>query len=463
MRIALCALATLALVSLLVRPPVPLDETRYLAVAWEMHDAGSWLVPLRDGEPYHHKPPLLFWLMLLGWELVGVHAWWPRLIPLLAAGLTVWMAARLAQRWAPDRPDAAKLTATLLAGCLAWPVYASLLLFDLLMAAWTLLGWHALLDRRQAPVRATLLLALAIAGGALTKGPVILVYLLPPALFLARRPFWRDSLGTLLGFGLGAGLALAWALPAAHAGGPVYGDALLFGQTAGRLRESFSHARPFWWYIPIGGLLLLPWSLHPGWWRSLRGHVGDRQRGLIALLTSALLFTFISGKQPHYLVPLLPPLMAISAGQMTRPLRLQRAPVGLAGILVVLLLVGWQQQKPGLDLRPSAAELAAAQAQGQALALVGEAHGQWTFLGRLSPPPKPLGPVHATTWARRHPDGLLIVLEGAARRTGHWNPTLLDHAQSRHPYRTEQMALVPAAAWLDAHAQAESALRKRKP
>ena len=56
----------------LARPLLPIDETRYAAVAWEMWDRGSWLVPLRNGEAYHHKPPLLFWIMHAGWALFGV-------------------------------------------------------------------------------------------------------------------------------------------------------------------------------------------------------------------------------------------------------------------------------------------------------------------------------------------------------------------------------------------------------
>src|SRR6218665_1598985 len=51
----------LGLLALCVRGPLPVDETRYLAVAWEMWDRGSFLLPLLNGEPYAHKPPLLFW------------------------------------------------------------------------------------------------------------------------------------------------------------------------------------------------------------------------------------------------------------------------------------------------------------------------------------------------------------------------------------------------------------------
>ena len=39
-------------------PPLPIDETRYLAVAWEMHRTGEFLVPHLNGELYPQKPPL---------------------------------------------------------------------------------------------------------------------------------------------------------------------------------------------------------------------------------------------------------------------------------------------------------------------------------------------------------------------------------------------------------------------
>ena len=64
-----------------------MDETRYASVAWEMWLRGDFLVPYINGEPYSHKPPLLFWLIHLGWALFGVNDWWPRLVaPLCALG-----------------------------------------------------------------------------------------------------------------------------------------------------------------------------------------------------------------------------------------------------------------------------------------------------------------------------------------------------------------------------------------
>ena len=68
------------LTALLTRPLVPVDETRYAAVAWEMWQRGDFLVPYLNGEPYSHKPPMLFWLMHLGWAAFGINDWWPRLV-----------------------------------------------------------------------------------------------------------------------------------------------------------------------------------------------------------------------------------------------------------------------------------------------------------------------------------------------------------------------------------------------
>ena len=46
----LCLLAVL-LASLFGRPDIPIDETRYVSVAWEMWSSGDWLVLHRNGIP----------------------------------------------------------------------------------------------------------------------------------------------------------------------------------------------------------------------------------------------------------------------------------------------------------------------------------------------------------------------------------------------------------------------------
>src|SRR6185312_2993924 len=85
--LAVAIWAILVAAGLYLRPPLPVDETRYLAVAWEMWNGGNYLVPHLNGIPYHHKPPLLFWLMTLGWAVFGVSETWARLVaPLFGLG-----------------------------------------------------------------------------------------------------------------------------------------------------------------------------------------------------------------------------------------------------------------------------------------------------------------------------------------------------------------------------------------
>ena len=67
-----------------VRPILPIDETRYLSVAYEMFIDKEWVVPKLNGEIYSQKPPLLFWLIQSGWSIFGVNIWWPRMLGLIA-------------------------------------------------------------------------------------------------------------------------------------------------------------------------------------------------------------------------------------------------------------------------------------------------------------------------------------------------------------------------------------------
>ncbi|WP_313388517.1 ArnT family glycosyltransferase, partial [Achromobacter aegrifaciens] len=68
-----------------IRPLTLPDEGRYAGVAWDMLRSGSHAVPLLDGMPYFHKPPLYYWLTELSFSVFGVHPW--------AARVPSWLAA----------------------------------------------------------------------------------------------------------------------------------------------------------------------------------------------------------------------------------------------------------------------------------------------------------------------------------------------------------------------------------
>ncbi len=47
------------------------DETLYASCAREMMDRGDWVVPWFNGRMFPDKPPLMFWLMMAGFEIFG--------------------------------------------------------------------------------------------------------------------------------------------------------------------------------------------------------------------------------------------------------------------------------------------------------------------------------------------------------------------------------------------------------
>lgn len=312
----------LAVASAIVfRPTLPVDETRYLAVAWEMWFRGDFIVPYLNGEPYHHKPPLLFWLMTAGWSVFGVNEWWPRLVAPLFAVATLWGSVRLALLLWPGDRVTAQFTPLLLVGTAFWAIFQTVTMFDMMLATFTVMGLVGVVTAwRNGGWSGWLLVALAIGLGVLAKGPAILLHILPVALLA---PWWGPKLPSgpdqplvswkqwyfrlFVAFLIGAAIALAWAIPAGIQGGEEYRNMIFWGQSAGRIVKSFDHARPFWWYLAVIPPLLLPWLLWPQLWRCLKSQfiLSDGAfRLLVAWVVPAVfVFSLISGKQLHYLLP----------------------------------------------------------------------------------------------------------------------------------------------------------------
>ena len=315
-------------VTLATRVPLAIDETRYLTVAWEMFSTGQWLVPHLNGDLYTHKPPLLAWLIGAGWGVFGVGDWWPRLLPWLVGTAALLMLAQIARRLWPDEQELPEAAVLFAAGALVWVLFSTLIMFDLLLTLWVLVGALGLLHAGQGRRRGWLLFGAALGLGILTKGPVALVHLVLPALAgpwwspAARASVGRWYLGLLGGIVLGAAVALAWVVPAALAGGPEYTRMILWSQTAERVTQSFAHQRPWWWYLPVFPLVLLPWTLWGTAWRAAVAAVSrldDAARFCVAwILPVFLAFSAISGKQPHYLLPVVAPVALLVARGLGR-------------------------------------------------------------------------------------------------------------------------------------------------
>lgn len=304
---------------------LPVDETRYVGVAWEMFHSGHYLVPLNNGDPYPHKPPLLFWLIQAGWLVWGVNDWWPRLAAGLYSLLGLFLTLRLARLLWPQRDAVAYLAPTILLSCLLWSLWTPAVMFDLLLACCVLIAVLGIVLASVGKVRSGWLLAgFGIGLGILAKGPVILLHVLPVATLA---PLWHPQrqrlqwkgwyTGLLAAVAIGSVIALSWAVPAALQGGSGYAKAIFWGQSAGRLVDSFAHRRPFYWYLPLLPLVLFPWSLWPPLWRALETlrRNGDWPTRLLLawIIPTFAGFSLISGKQAHYLLPLFPGFALLAA------------------------------------------------------------------------------------------------------------------------------------------------------
>ncbi|MFD1797380.1 glycosyltransferase family 39 protein [Paracoccus aurantiacus] len=475
----LYALTVLTLI--LLRPLLPIDETRYVAAAWEMHQGGPVFVPHLNGALYGHKPPLLFWLINLVWMVAGVSEFAARLVAPAFAVASVAATGVLAKRLWPDQPWRGGAAALILAVSPLFLLFGSSTMFDAMLGFATLAAMLAIWKAATDPHRRAnwLWLGAAIALGVYAKGPVILIHVLPVALLMplwAGRPQPKPGVW-YRGVGLSILVALAfvalWLLPSIILGGEAYRTEVLWRQSAGRMVSSFAHQRPFWFFLALLPLMLWPFGWTLRGLSSLRPAIlsaSPQTRMLVVWFLGALIiFSAISGKQLHYIIPELPALaLLISGGLPARQWRARDLWLALPVLLVLLVVLAAMTGNIAdlqrmefrlpvwagvlgilafaagaaafLKLRSSTIALAALplalivglhfaaspllfghydmRALGKAVAPYdksgiavtdGTYHAQLNFAGRLTQPVARLGdPASVERWRHEHPDGLLL-------------------------------------------------------
>lgn len=302
----------------LVRPIFPSNELRYISVAWEMWAHHSFIVPLQGIHPYPHKPPLLFWLVQAGWWLFGVNSWWPRLVPELFGLASLGMLYLIGRYLWPQQLPIAQLAPVLLMGMMGWLGQLDLFKFDVMVSFFVLGSVYFLLQALTKGSQYWGLLAITIALGILTKGPVCLLFILPAMILI---PYWFSAYKLSDYYKMAASLLLAlvlvflWAGPAAWLGGKSYTQAIFWHQSAGRIAGEFGGIKHWYVYFEFLLWLLFPWSLwltlwRGGWnlftqWRN--NHQDCGLRLILSIIIPAFVFlSLIPVKSERYIIPLLP-------------------------------------------------------------------------------------------------------------------------------------------------------------
>ena len=406
--------------AIVFRPLLPIDETRYLTAAWEMLLRHGWLAPLTvNFEPYHQKPPMLFWLINLSWSAFGVSRWAAVIPVVLASMASVYLTSALCRR---VQPELATRAWVVLLGMIGFLLYSTVILFDLTLTVFVLgalLSVLAYAERRR--VRHVLLLGLMLGLGVLTKGPVAYLYVIFPILF---GPYWIEHnrhwkswyLGALGAFFVSLIPVLAWLVPVLLASSNEFGYWLVWEQTAGRITGSYrsSHDRPIYFFLIVLPLLCLPWILFPRFWTRLtdlkRHFAGDAGLRflLIWIVPTFVAFSLIGGKQPHYMVPLLPGV-AILTAFVLRDLSARMLRITAAAMLIVVIGGHAALSKEVMrryDLG-SVAEFVA-EHRDRDWAWAGNYHGEVNFFARMTKPLDEVRPDGLDAWFDSHPDGMAI-------------------------------------------------------
>jgi hypothetical protein len=329
------------------------DEGRYAEIPREMLARGEWVVPYLNSEPYLDKPPLLYWLVMLSYQIFGIHDWSARLIPALAVHATVLVVYLFGRRRVGER--AAFRGALLLALAPAFVSIGRLLVIDSLLSLCVALvvfaSWEALEASRWRSVW-WLIAGLAAGLGILSKGPVILILTLPPlalSQWLRGKPIRLLSWNSALFVAATIAVALPWYVSICMRL-PKFAGYFLWQHNLMRFLSPFDHLEPFWYYVPILVFGFLPGTLLlPSFARFLTtGQTEIRQiRGpaLGSLLLAGgwcVLFFSLSGcKLPTYILPAFPFLaLAVGCYWATGPLRDRTWVVSTLTAAFVVLCVG---------------------------------------------------------------------------------------------------------------------------
>jgi 4-amino-4-deoxy-L-arabinose transferase-like glycosyltransferase len=343
--VVLCAVVSLSQRDLFVG-----DETKYGEVLREMRAARTFFVPVLNGEPYSHKPPVHFWIVYALSFVFGARSMWTFVLPSIAAFIALALVTRaLARELFGDAagPPALFFFSTF---WLVWGL-AGTGRMDLLFVFCLALAMRALFRHFASRAHGALFFAALWSGfAALVKGPMAPIIVLLAFAWLSFRRRERPKLSHLGALGVLLLIPALWLVPATLMQGSGYLEQLLVKQSLGRAVSSWVHKEPVWYYIAHFPADFFPWFalLVVAIVAALRRPADDarRQRLEFCLLWIAVVvvaFSALSGKLDIYVLPAIPPaamLLGDFAAARVDDRHERAAIVGNQCILAILVVLG---------------------------------------------------------------------------------------------------------------------------
>jgi len=307
--------------TMILRDFTPNNELRYLSIVDEALRNGNIFTFTNQGEIYADKPPLHFWLMMIGKLILGEHRMWfyalLSFIPALVIVTTM-------TKWIRREYGENKITAPLMLMTTGLFTGAALIVrMDMLMNMFIVLSLYTFYkmyrgeDRKRDGWLFPVYLFLAL----FSKGPLgLLIPFVSTVTFLIYKKKlsdfshywgWKTFLIILTG-------CIVWFAGVYMEGGIDYLNNLLVHQTVERGINSFHHKEPFYYYAISVWYSLAPWSLLAiglliaGLYKKRINNTLEQFFATIVLSTLVLL-SLISSKLAIYSLPVIPFVICLSA------------------------------------------------------------------------------------------------------------------------------------------------------
>jgi 4-amino-4-deoxy-L-arabinose transferase-like glycosyltransferase len=327
------------------------DEPRYAQVAREMLEHHDWITPTLGGHAWLEKPPLYYWQAMLAYSVLGATDVAARVPAAVDATLLVIAVYLFFRRFRPGvEVDAALITASC-AGVIGYAHAASM---DMALAATFGVGLLAWWAWRESAKRIYLaLFYVCMALGMLAKGPVapFLAAAVIVGFGLATREF-RVVVKTLWlpGIVLFCAIALPWYFAVQLKNPQFFREFILQHNLERFSSDLYHHRQPFWYYLPVTALALIPWAVFAiaayvesvrVWWAERKTVSAEpdfelqfRVFACCWLVVPVLFFSFSQSKLPGYILPAVPAGAVLLAEYLRR--RLAREEQSIPKWLIVL-------------------------------------------------------------------------------------------------------------------------------
>jgi 4-amino-4-deoxy-L-arabinose transferase-like glycosyltransferase len=313
------------------------DEPRYAQVAREMLERRDWITPVLGGHAWLEKPPLYYWQAMLAYSALGVSDVSARMPAAVDATLLVIAVYLFFRRFRPGvEVDAALITASS-AGIVGYARAASM---DMALAATFSIGmlaWWAWRESRKKIYLTFFYFFMAL--GMLAKGPVApFLAVIVVVLFTSLTRDLRLIVKTLWlpGILLFCVVALPWYFAVQIRNPQFFREFIIEHNLARFSSDLYHHRQPFWYYLPVTALALVPWTVFViaavvesvrVWWAERKSVSAEPdfelQFSLFAccwLIVPMAFFSISQSKLPGYILPVVPAGAVLLADYLRRHL-----------------------------------------------------------------------------------------------------------------------------------------------